>query len=283
MPTEADLLRYVQPSFETAEEAARRHEATRQVPHTTDNPTMGHAFYSILFSLDTAKTNLYIECLQLQLRALLRTKMLRDSDRYMLVCDKESAEEVLKTVSLPKQFKMIVAPKPKSLYEGMRLKYLFPFFVQPPLHPNEVAVYMDLDILPRKNGNFFAVPRDTICLFPEGDPIRPDYCGDLALQLPVGVTAGFFAYRHGHRVTAFFNELLKILETGRSDFYTLDQPHFNHLLARINFKSFFDPKTISFNGHGHVSEATLVNFAGEPGDGAFHLRKMLRFFLTAFS
>ena len=246
-------------------------------------PYMGQTFYTILFSLDDPKNNRYIDMLQFQARALHKTKMLREDDRYFIVADKESVEVLKAAVWLPKQTRIMVVPKPKSLYEGMRLKYLAPYFMSPPLHVNEVAIYLDVDILPIKKTEFISLPPDTIAVLPEGPKEKPDYCGDTPLALPAGVSAGFFAFRFGGKVHAFFQELLKILEKGRSDFYTLDQPHFNHLLARIAFKGFLQPELMSFNGHGDLKKASLVNFAGEPGDGPFHLRKLQRFFVEYFS
>jgi hypothetical protein len=269
--------RYLLNGFKTSEEAARELEAKRIIPQTGAYQTQ--TFYSILFSLGPAKENRYLDCLQIQLAALRRTKMLRDDDRYVLLCDKETAEEVKKMILIPKQLRILIAPKPKSLYEGMRLKYLFPFVVSPPLHPNEVAIYLDLDVMPIRQCDFFKAPAETILCVPEGDPTRPDYCGDKPLNQRFGITAGFFVYRWGQKMMAFFNEMLRVLDAGRSDFYTLDQPHFNHLLDRVNCKAYFQPTFISFNGHGNLKEAFFVNFAGEPGDSVFHATKMLRFFI----
>ena len=235
-------------------------------------------FYSILFSLDEAKKNLYSYLPFFQYKALKMTGNLRPGDTYAVVCDEASARFLRRATSLA-DVKLLVSPTPRSLAEGMALKYIFPGLYDCSGQP---VVYLDLDILPLGQLDFH-VPDDSLLVVPEGAPTDSNYCGDQPLGLSVGLSAGFFAYRDGPRVRELFTRILAQLSSRKQPYYTLDQPFFNHEIAAVpGLAVGLPPTLVSFNGHNNRGVARLINLAGEPGDGPLHFQKVVEFFLSAF-
>ena len=237
-------------------------------------------FYSVLFSLGKPQDNPYLPCLSIQLRALLRTGTLRDTDKYYVICDPGTAE-VLKGVGSAARAIPLLTQKPDSLYDGMKLKYILPDLL--PLNGEEQIVYLDLDMLSYAplaiNG-----PPDTLLLYPEGPATDSNYCGSDPLDLPAGASGGFFSFRHGPRVAGFFKTLVnRIDESAAQQHYTLDQPLLNHHAAKHKDMIGYLPHDIvSFNGHTNLLKARFFNCCGDPGDGPLHLRKMVDVYLQRF-
>lgn len=201
---------------------------------------------------------------------------MRPEDTFIVVCDAATATH-LQQIPLLKGIGLAVVRTPQSLKDGMSLKYLLRS------EKDEFHIYLDADMLIRKPIRPVLDP-DTLCVFPEGRADDTNYCGktEALLTLPAGFTAGFFAYRPGKRVYEFFDAILNDLKRGGETFYTLDQPYFNHHLVGKRVQIF--PKTyVSFNGHGMCEATHIVNLAGDPGDGEFHLTKQLAFFLSGLS
>ena len=235
-------------------------------------------YYSILFSLGDAKANQYVYCLMLQLRALVRTKMLGALDQFVLLCDQKT-QKVMEGIAIPPNFKMLLVPSPKTLEEGMMLKFAFPRLAKVP--EGEQLIYMDLDMLPIRKIEI-DVPANSFVAYPEGRPDDKNYCGDSGLALPAGCSGGFFAYRWCPAVAALFQEVLERIGWAKEKYYTLDQPHYNRALAaHIACVKFFPHEIVSFNGNTNQKTAAFINCCGDPGDSGFHFRKMLEFFLRA--
>lgn len=235
-------------------------------------------FYSIVFSLKEPKDNLYCYLPFFQLAALRRTKTLKEGDAYALICDPESALFLRRAPTL-RDAKILVAPKPRSMLEGMALKYILPGLLD---LSGQAAVYMDLDILPLTPIDF-QVPNDSILVLPEGAPTDSNYCGDFRLPLSAGLSAGFFAFRDGLRVRALFTRVISRFKERVTPYYTLDQPYFNHEVSKIAGLAVpMPPSIMSFNGHTNRGTARLINMCGDPGDGPLHFQKIVEFFLSSF-
>lgn len=236
-------------------------------------------FYSIVFSLKEPKDNLYSYLPFFQLAALRNTKTLKEGDTYALICDAETALFLRRAPTL-RDAKILVAPKPRSMLDGMALKYILPGLMD---LSGQAAVYMDLDILPLSPVDF-QVPNDSILVLPEGPPTDSNYCGDFHLSLSAGLSAGFFAFRDGLRVRTLFKRILQRLGQTVKPYYTLDQPYFNDEISKISGLAIaMPPSVMSFNGHTHRGVARLINFCGDPGDGPLHFQKIIEFFLSSFS
>ena len=154
----------------------------------------------------------------------------------------------------------------------MLLKYLF----RP--KTDDVVVYLDSDFLAKKKLTFDLKP-DTLAILPEGPPTDSTYCGDQRLDAKFGASAGIFVYRYGPRCKQILDEVATRTMECKKNFYTLDQPHFNHTLVGKENVVGINPAIVSFNGHGNLAESYLINCAGEPGNGPFHYGKMMNFFL----
>ena len=236
-------------------------------------------FYTILFSLGSPKTNQYIDCFLLQRRALISTGMLKHTDRYYVLADAASAKVLTELPGL-ERVRVVVVPTPQSLKGGMMMKYLMPFVCE---LRDESVVYLDLDVLPVKPALFNLEP-ETFYAYPEGGVSDPNYSGGRPLDLPAGCSGGFFAYRGGPKIEELFKTILNEIAAEKEEFYTLDQPTYNHVLSRHrDLVKFLPHEMVSFNGNTNRDKAIFWNMCGDPGDGPFHFRKMLGVYLALFS
>lgn len=236
-------------------------------------------FYSILFSLDDAKKNLYSYLPFFQYYSLRATGTLKEEDSYALICDESSAAVLRESLGLYPRVQLLIAPKPATLLEGMALKYILHALTD---ISGKTCVYMDLDLLAIRPVKIDALDNKILAL-PEGPPTSNNYCGDSPLSLPVGFSAGFFIYRDSPAIRSFFKEMLKRIANCKKNFYALDQPHYNHLLAeRRELIHPMNQTLVSFNGHNNKDTAGFVNLCGDPGDGPLHFQKVLQFFLSSF-
>lgn len=235
-------------------------------------------FNSVLFSLGDPKDNLYIQMFVIQYSSLLRTKSYNpETDEFYLTCDEDTANYIQKTFPLVRHVKCLIHPKPKSTYDGMKMKFVLPFLLK---LKDEPILYCDVDIFFMRQLRV-DIPEDTIAVYPEGAATDSNYCGDFQLNAPYGFTAGFFAYRFGTTVCRFFAKLLDTLDKEPKKFYTLDQPYFNKFLLLVKQIVMFESNMMSLNGNTHRDVARVMNCCGEPGDGSFHWNKMLQLFLLS--
>ena len=230
------------------------------------------------------KQNQYVYCLLTMYASLKKKGAMQPGDHFIVMCDIDMAKH-LSTISLLKDIKTIIMSHPKSVYEMMKWKYMLPDLI-PTLPTDQVYTYIDTDILALRPFQTY-LPADYLCVFAEGDANDPNYCGEGNEKTTYdpprkGYTAGFFQYRLGSSVRAFFKRVLEEMEAPKK-YYTLDQPYFNKHLHYPETK-FVEHNTnfMSMNGHKNLKDATLVNCCGEPGDDAFHFQKQLQFWLALF-
>jgi hypothetical protein len=198
------------------------------------------------------------------------------TDQYYLTCDKDTAEYIQKEFPLIRNVRCLVVPKPTSVYDGMKLKYVLPFLVN---LPAEVILYVDVDVFQIRKMVSLDLPEDSLMIYAEGKAEDSNYRGDLEFQATHGYSAGFFAYRWGKGLRECFTQILRDLETIPERYYTLDQPYFNKY-AQGTKMCWLNPSRVSGNGHGNLQDAVFVNCCGEPGDGRFHWNKMLQLYLS---
>lgn len=209
------------------------------------------------------------------LKTMIRTKTIGETDRYIVLADKDSMQ-VLKETNMLCNLEMIEIPKPSSHLEGMLYKYRLHEFLN--LEGKE-CWYLDVDMLFVNQMKMFPAPDRLIC-FPEGSPTEKNYCGSFTLDAKVGVTAGCFAYNFGPLVKKTFERIKELASQTSETFYTIEQPFFNKALE-LNPPILLEPSLISFNG-ANLEKARILNCAGEPGDAMFHWKKMFAFFLRFF-
>ena len=228
-------------------------------------------FYTILFSLKKPEENLYVYMMMMLYKSLVRTESIGAGDKFYVVADALTIAYGRKFHSL-KNVCWVEAPPVMSVKEGMLYKYIFRPKVE------DVVVYLDCDFLAIKKVAI-ELEADTFAVLPEGSPDDSNYCGDFRLDAKVGVSAGIFAFRYGPRTRALLDEIGKRAANCPKDYYTLDQPHFNAALVGKRWICGINPSIVSFNGNGNNAVAHLINCAGEPGNGEFHFKKMMDFFI----
>ena len=238
-------------------------------------------FYTICFSLKSAKENLYVYCLLMMYASLKKKGVLQPDDHFLVMCDIDTAQ-VLRTIAALKDVKYLIMSHAKDCYDGMRWKYMLPDLIELP--DNVTITYMDVDFLALKPFQSY-LPPDYVCVFAEGKANDSNYCGEENTHLSYdpsrkGMTAGFFQYKLGPKTRAFFKRILKDMEAPKKH-YTLDQVYFNQQLYNPDTKFVeHNSNFISFNGHNNMPGATLMNCAGEPGNDQLHFSKQLQFYLA---
>jgi hypothetical protein len=233
-------------------------------------------FQTILFTPvgQDPHRNEYIYCAMIWLKSLFRSGTLQLGDRVVIMTEAETAKR-LREISIFRHalVELRICLPPRDVREGMNLKYLY--------RPDDrdadtVVVYSDTDQIFTRTFRPELSP-DTILLNPEGPPTDSNYAGDYDLSgAAAGFSAGLFAYHYGPRVQALLDTVLQLCKGGGKKYYTLDQPHYNKALrdSPVN-RAYLAPGVVSFNGHNAASNTHIYNMAGSPGDGPFHLQKML--------
>lgn len=229
-------------------------------------------FNSVIFSMGKPEDNLYIQMFLL-CAVSIKKKWMLEEDSYIATTDQDTAAYIQKTFPVLNFVKYVVVPKPKSVYDGMTLKYVLPY-----IQKVEDVVYVDVDI--------FAIRRwrpqlyqDSIVVIPEGLASDQNYCGDMKLEYTYGFTAGMFCYRWGDKTRIVFDAIINDIQSYPKKYYTLDQPYFNKNLKLGNVL-IMDPAVLSGNGNNNLDRAAGVNCCGEPGDGLFHWNKMLQLYVS---
>lgn len=226
----------------------------------------------------------YVYMLMLLVETLRRTGTYKPGrDQFVVMTDKPMLKSLKEARSL-QNLTYVVMPPVATTFEGMKWKYLLHKVVK--LSPGQQVCWIDVDHLSVRPFSLSLDP-DSLAVYPEGKPDDTNYCGkpDTPLLLPAGFSAGFFCYSWGDRVRKFFEGILASMARQLPPYwYSLDQPHFNRAVEVAVAKGgplhMLSPNMISFNGHNNTDTCVLISCAGEPGNGAFHMRKMLDLFMS---
>jgi len=231
--------------------------------------------YTLCFSPKDARSNYYLYCLMLMVHTMRKVGTFDPTkDKFFVLCD-DATGALINQMPCFREVETCPVGSPKTTFDMMKYKYLFPKYID---CSDQVVLYLDTDFLAIQR-LAFDIPADNFLIFPEGQPTDSNYCPPGAkLSVPFGATAGIFGYRFGPKVQETFQYILQRMEAEPQRFYALDQPHFNMAYPHAPFK-IVPVGSVSFNGHGPLQKAVLINLAGEPGDGPFHFGKMLQMFL----
>lgn len=235
-------------------------------------------YYSVLYTLGKpAIENLYVYMFLLFLQSLKRTGTLGDDDQFVLLVDDE-CRKILEGNPNCARVKFISIPKITTHLQGMSFKYRLHHFM--PSVKNKDCMYLDIDIAFIK---YFRIniPEDTLIVIPEGNITDSNYCGDMKINTPIGVSAGFFAYNCGERVQKFLDDVFDTICRTDKKYYTIEQPFFNKHLEGMRYL-YLNNSILSFNGHTNQNTAVAINFCGEPGKDGFHFYKMFNFLLQKY-
>lgn len=254
----------------------------------------------ILFTLEGKKVceNKYVQIFLFWLANLVKFAELKDGDMVRIFADlptKKYLEDetpfLLFIEKLPCRLQVVGIPTPKTALEGMMWKYHFAEYSQ------DVYMYCDIDCISFGPIHALAnaVKENTIAVHCEGDSQHDNYGGALtkeeldAVNGLTGFSAGKFLIRGKELQKAFFSFIINLQTNWNGgSLYTVEQPFFNKAVYSLNRNSIdFDllnEKNVSCDGVDFVRGTTLlVDFAGEPANGDFHLKKILDLFLLFYT
>ena len=248
--------------------------------------------YTILFTLPNKKPeeNRYVELFKMWLTFILRNGGLTDSDAIVIIVDIETLKH-LETQVLPMfyrtasniHFRCIPVPQPKTLTEGMLLRY-----TNIAGNDGDTLLYLDLDILVVSSlkHDIPLLHPDQLIVMPEGKMVHALYACNLVNADEVndmcGFSSGSFGFCYGQGIQAFFDNIrqdaLLIKDSPR---YTVDQPFFNKWLASCITANalpihimLMRTSMIEQNVYKAAEGTVLINYAGDPGVDSSHYQKV---------
>ena len=228
-------------------------------------------FYNC-FSVGYPENNLYINCLVLSVKSLLRSGTYQAQDKLVILTDSGTAK-ILSGFNSLRGATLVTFPTPPDVFHGALNRYAI---LQALKIPNGTrCIYLDCDLLFIKKWE----PTFTklFMVMPEGNPKDSNYCGDYQLEhMEAGVSSTLFGFIVSEEARKILDATYHNAKRRGEAFYTLDQPYFNQALnCRRSLWMFFGTNLLSFNGHNNKDTAVILNLCGDPGDGALHFRKML--------
>jgi hypothetical protein len=254
---------------------------------------MSFCIYTVLFTLADKEPseNRYIKMFQLWISQLIKKSSV---ERCIILVDNRTLNFLAESYILNKyllrkaKFKLdfMTFEPPRNLLEGMIHKYTtFDY-------DEDFLMYSDVDILTYKPLFFLEIPKkEGIFLHAEGpiceyaEAFTEIMKSNFVRSGQPGFSAGKFVICGKSVRDLLFQKIHEF--NNREKFYTIEQPFFNKaiysLLDTINIETNYiiTPK-ISNNCRDFDEQTTvLVDFQGQPGDGVFHLDKMIDFFAYA--
>ena len=140
-------------------------------------------FHTLCFTPLTLKHNPehneYVYMLAFLVETLRRTKTyVPGRDKFIVMTDRATLPIIQQVQSL-KDLTFVIMPRPASVFEGMKWKYLLDHVVA---LTNETVCYIDTDHLSIRPFALTLEP-DTLALYPEGKPDDTNYCGKSSAPL----------------------------------------------------------------------------------------------------
>ncbi len=254
----------------------------------------------IVFTLEGKEVsqNKYLQIFLFWLANLLKFADLKKDDFVRVLMD-EPTKTYLENKTpffmlmekLPCKLQVLGIPQPKTALEGMMWKYYFLDYSQ------DVYMYCDIDCMTFGHIHKIAdaVKENTIAVHCEGQLVHENYGSALseeelkAVNEFAGFSAGKFLIRGKELQKQIFSRVQYLQKSwnGKS-LYTVEQPFFNKVMLYLDVNSIdytlLTEKNISNDGIDLVRGSTiLVDFAGEPANGEFHLKKILDLFLLFYT
>ena len=253
---------------------------------------------AVLFTVkdQLPKENKYIPIFYMWLSQLIKDGGLTEKDMIYLYVDSETLQYIstegvfqLLKEKLPLQIKVFVYPPPLTLFDGTMLRFEYHDYTQ------DIWMYCDIDILILKPIRLLTkdLTPNTIAIHPEGLLTNPDYGAkfskeELNILSPtaMGLSNGKFII-HGNTTHQTLCQIIMALYSPKdAPFFMFDQCYFNKAiylmldqrLCLANVTIFQSP-ILSTNGYGLTDETIVVDAMGIPGDGDFHLNKIIKFYV----
>ena len=242
--------------------------------------------YTLLFTLSGKNPcdNKYIQMFQIRLSYIIRYGSLNESDKIYVLIDTATAQyidtniqiDILKKTTCPITF--IQIQQPSTISQGMVERYVH-------FEDKDTFLYLDLDILVIKSLKEIPVLEpDGILLVPEGVINHGLYAGHI-LSEPIepicGFTSGIIGFYPGEEIYKFFDSIRTECLDHKEVLYTVDQPFFNKWLyltitqSVLKMNLLLMKEKVGNNSIENSPGIIFLNYAGEPGDGELHYRKMI--------
>jgi hypothetical protein len=256
----------------------------------------------ILFTLKgkPVKDNKYVAIFNMWLSMCWKNSGVGSRDSLSIKMDSETYEYLKKDLvftpllnAAPCPIKLILCPPPPTLQEGMMMRYI------PLEYAQDVYMYCDIDILIVKPLTSLtgAMKPNTVYVHPEGPLTDPNYgaafTGEELAELakthpfPLGYSSGKYLIHGKELYRDLMASVSRLFDENPTLHYTIDQPFFNKAVHTGPYtvdEAMFNRTTISQNYHFYSKNTTvLLDAMGIPGDGDFHLEKLIQFYILGVS
>ena len=261
--------------------------------------------YTNLFTLkDTLMTeNRYIEMLGIWYLFLKSHGGLVDGDSIIIQIDKATYEFMKGTGEVDDFFNEVEIAtfnQPTKPIEGMNARYVLAEKLQQQA-PNRMYLYLDLDVLVCRplrqlyddvmiqnrllyttEENIIGYAKDILSINYLADRIPLTDIQRADLSGTGGIGSGCFGWHNvDPSFNLFFTDIIDKINASPLTYYTLDQPFFNEAVMRKKFDNewsiyHIDSKLVGINEHIRPDiPYVLMNYSGDPGNGQFHIDKIL--------
>lgn len=258
---------------------------------------MSFCIYTVLFTLSDKEPskNEYVKIFQIWLSQLIKTNA---AEKCVIIIDNRTFDFLAESYILNKftirrakfAIQFIKVDPPKTLLEGMAHKYTIFSYKE------EYLMYCDIDIMINKTLKKLNLPKYD-CIFAHAEGLLKEngysdaFSEKAKLEFDgneVGFSAGKFIIRGSGLRDRLFQNIQHLIKTDSIEnpliqYYSVEQPYFNKALYEliteipVNYFEIVHPK-ISNNCRDFIeSEAVLIDFQGQPGEGGFHLDKIIDF------
>jgi hypothetical protein len=193
----------------------------------------------------------------------------------------------------PCPIKLVLCPPPVTLQEGMMMRYI------PVEYEQDVYMYCDIDVLIIKPLRLLteAIKPNTISVHPEGPLTDPNYGAAFTEEelaaftetrpFPLGYSSGKYIIHGKGLYRGLMDSVSRLFDENPTLHYTIDQPLFNKAVHTGPYtvdEVLFNRNTVSQNYHMYSKGTTvLLDAMGIPGDGDFHLEKLIQFYILGAS
>ena len=256
----------------------------------------------ILFTLKgkPVKDNKYVTIFNMWLSMCWKNAGLTHRDMLYIKMDSETYDYMKKDLvfrglqkAAPCPVQIEICPPPPTLQEGMMMRYM------PINYTQDVYMYCDIDILIVKPLTSLteAMKPNTVYVHPEGHLTDPNYGAAFTEEelaefsktnpFPLGYSSGKYIIHGKGLYRDLMASVSRLFDENPKLHYTIDQPFFNKAIHTGPYdvdQILFNRATISQNYHFYSNETTvLLDAMGIPGDGDFHLEKLIQFYILGTS
>jgi hypothetical protein len=256
----------------------------------------------VLFTLKgkPVKDNKYVTIFNMWLSMCWKYAGLSSRDSLSIKMDSETYNHMKQDLvftelfnAAPCPIKLMICPPPTTLQEGMMIRYI------PVEYEQDVYMYCDIDILIVKPLRLLteATKPNTVYVHPEGPLTDPNYGAAFTKEefaeftktcpFPLGYSSGKYIIHGKELYRGLMESVARLFDQNPELHYTIDQPFFNKAVHTGPYtvnEVLFNRTIVSQNYHMYSKGVTvLLDAMGIPGDGDFHLEKLIQFYILGAS